>query len=316
MRRLLLIAAVVVTSWGCETGVEAIRLAEEPFTLYGFLSTSADTQFVRVVPIEADIDNTQERPIDATVTLTNLQTMQVDTWSLSTLQYDDGSYGYIFFSSAPFVAGQTYRLAATASDARTSSVVVKALESLPVFQDTGVIIERGDELTVRHGFFTPVGDVSPNEARVTYRVRANRVGAAVEDVVLTSPASAFEQVNVSINPNPFWRIQISLSDDRFRLAQALRERGEVATLDQCIVIESIEVRILAVDETWLALQEIEGDLITDPLAFSNVENGLGFVGSGGVTTKQWAPFEFYVQAADMLLPGGPNTFTNYQPDCR
>ena len=68
--------ALVLLAGACDNTVQPFAEdADALFTLSGFLSTAADTQFVRVIPLRQSLSADDEAlPLGAEVTLTELQT--------------------------------------------------------------------------------------------------------------------------------------------------------------------------------------------------------------------------------------------------
>src|SRR5690606_20140904 len=86
------------------------------FTIFGYLDTAYDTQFVRVIPFRRDIGGTESEELDAVVTSTELESSTVHEWQDSVITFEDGSIGHVF--SAPFrpIPGRTYRFMVELSD--------------------------------------------------------------------------------------------------------------------------------------------------------------------------------------------------------
>jgi hypothetical protein len=74
-------SAVVATSWallicsvaGCDDSFQPLEIHDRNFSMYGVLEVGADTQWIRVMPVR-DSAFTSPGPLDATVTMENLET--------------------------------------------------------------------------------------------------------------------------------------------------------------------------------------------------------------------------------------------------
>ncbi|MEX2601529.1 MAG: hypothetical protein WD355_07780 [Balneolaceae bacterium] len=91
------------------------------FSIYGYLDASADTQWVRIMPIREDL-LLEPGPIDAIVTLEHVETGESVIMNDSLFAYAHEAYAYNFWTTMKLKAEQTYRITATRSDGASSHV--------------------------------------------------------------------------------------------------------------------------------------------------------------------------------------------------
>lgn len=131
------------------------------FSIYGYLDASADTQWVRVMPVREDLFF-EPRPLDATVTLEHAESGESVVMVDSLFSYFQG-YAWNFSSVMNIEPGQTYTITAEYRDGRASRATVQLPEDFPTpvieiaeSQGEDMVIIKGvnhlaDVLAVYHG---------------------------------------------------------------------------------------------------------------------------------------------------------------------
>lgn len=253
-----------MVSAGCQEDVTFITGSPEPFELYGYLDPTADTQKVRIFPIEDRLAPNNGEPIDAVVTSKNLQTGEAVRWRDSLVAYDDGTYGYLFWAPFRAISGHTYHLAAQRSDGMESGSVIQIV-GLPELGEPIV----DDQVTLPVLFDGP--QTRLRSLVLDYEIR---YGWCVSEFATFSfhptvvPTSSGFRVDVRLTEN---RQEIKKSLDRFR-------RWQVA---HGLVLERITLNAVAVDAQWSPPNgTFDPEVLIDPNAMTNVRNGFGFVSSG------------------------------------
>lgn len=116
-----------------------------PFSLFGFLDASVDTQRVRVSPLRKQIDSFTEMP-EMTVTLENLETGKTAVMkdSLYQIFFPSGINAPTAWTTMKLDYGQTYRLKAERPDGAASSVPVTIPDDFPTprLEVSGDVIDR------------------------------------------------------------------------------------------------------------------------------------------------------------------------------
>jgi hypothetical protein len=115
----------------CDSSFEPIQENDRYiYSIYGYLDAAADTQWVRVMPVHEKLFAGPE-PIDATVTLENLESGESQVMNDSLFQYAANTYAWNFWTPMELEPTGTYRLTAERSDGVTSHVTVTLPESFP-----------------------------------------------------------------------------------------------------------------------------------------------------------------------------------------
>ena len=132
---MLLLAATVAA--GCDDTF--VPFAENPlgaYSVFGYLDTTADTQWIRVMPIRQTLVAGPE-PIDAVVTLEHVETGRVVTLHDSAFAFVDRRldavlYAHNFWTTEPIDPEQTYILTATRSDGAETTATVEMPREPPI----------------------------------------------------------------------------------------------------------------------------------------------------------------------------------------
>lgn len=99
------------------------------FSIYGYLDASADTQWVRVMPVREDLFP-EPKPIDAIVTLEHIETGESVVMNDSLFSFFQG-YVLNFWTTMKLHPEQTYRITAERSDGKTSHARVQLPPDYP-----------------------------------------------------------------------------------------------------------------------------------------------------------------------------------------
>lgn len=101
------------------------------FTIYGFLDASADTQWVRVMPVRENLYPGRD-PIDAIVTLEHVESGSSVVMNDSLFGYFHDRYAWNFWTTWELHPEQTYRLTAERSDGKSSYAEVSLPKDFPI----------------------------------------------------------------------------------------------------------------------------------------------------------------------------------------
>ena len=288
--RCVLVAGLAVPIWtGCEEDITAVVGTDQVFTIYGVLTPEADTQWVRVFPIEPTLEPSPPEPIDARVTSVNEQTGETVTWTDVILQDERGRVGYYYW--APFQArhGHTYRLTVERSDGARSHVTV------PVPPLTEIV--QSSISTVSSVILTLAVPDAPllNRLEVAYRVKFG-FGEGTE---LTFPVDYSDQL---IQRGGAWLIPIDMTKDYQDVRELLRT---TLRFDPSfgVVLQYLSVRLMVTNAAWDPPGgAFDPNVLVQPETMSNVENGFGFVGAGYRLSRSWLPDSFATVRAGFRLP--------------
>lgn len=105
--------------------------SESPFSMYGFLDASADTQWVRVIPIREQVDMPPEIP-EMNVSIENLETGEVVNMKDSLFQFRQEFNVVNSWSTFDIKPEETYRLAGELPNGFTSRVTVTTPKDFPM----------------------------------------------------------------------------------------------------------------------------------------------------------------------------------------
>lgn len=235
--------------FGCEQTFEPLQKSDDYyFSIYGYLDASADTQWVRVIPLREGIDQLPDVS-GVTVTLQHLETGDSVVMRDTLFQFFHDASAWNFWTSLDLLPEHTYRLIAEHTDGRSSSVEVTLPTefSVPVFDEQSGILRVFDvELLA--------------DVQTRYIVRFEQLG---RDYTVSFP---YRQ-----NISPY-------SSTEYRVL--LRPGADQAYLDEYYAggtILSRQIFVAAAGPGWpdfIALDEI---IETLPDGISNVENGVGYM---------------------------------------
>ncbi len=281
---LLLAASVLI---GCETAVDPLVGEERPFTIWGLLNAGADTQAVRVFPIEDEPGIDRPRVIDATVSTTDLTTGERREWTHRAVRYPGGDVGHVFWAAFRAQNGHRYRLEVTRSDGQASRATV----TMP--DEIDVTIERTE---TSPKVFAYVRGRIPNLLGVEMRYEATNLpplNAWPPDRTIHPPV--FFPVEVSYQGegeriDGGWRFDIDMAEDYEVVRDAYRRNCLITAGAPDIALRRVEFHFIAADSAWNPPGgAFDPDLLVEPGAFSNVENGYGFFGAGEIVAVRWTP---------------------------
>ena len=276
---------------GCSETVDPTLEAEQAFTVYGYFNPRSDTQAVRVIPIGERIDEMTSRT--AEVVSTDLLTGEARAWQDSLVSFEDGSRGHVFF--APFRAAyeHTYRLDVAGPDgtdpAHAETDVPPEVVPVRLAPEFGYRdLERFIDLPVRW-----TGAPQLYAVEVFYHVQPFKDFAFVgEPQVIRVPYGGAQEVNGE------WVVRVAFLRD----AETVSERVDRPAGSR-VVLRYMEVRAFVASEAWRPSGGVfDEDLLVQPGAFSNVENGFGFVGGGYADSLLWLPDEEVLEQSGYLVP--------------
>jgi hypothetical protein len=282
-RLLLALGVCAFVLAGCEEDVTAVLNTAYPFEVYGLLNPTADTQYVRVFPIEGRLNPSPGAPVDAVVTSTDLSTGQATAWSDSLVAYADGTHGYLFWAAFRPRGGQPYRLDVTRSDGARSSALVTVVRPPEL---SAPVVGTGVTQTVRLGG----NGAHLRVLEVAYWIKYNWTVHA--DTMVSLPYRELVQVEGDAH-----RVDLLFDDDYLTLRRDLEHRGKYVRAYGVYPLE-IWLRAMVTDAAWDPPGGIfDPEVLIEPGLLSNVENGFGFVGSGYVYERRLRLSEDELKAA-------------------
>ncbi len=270
---LLALAAAAVFA-GCEVVLDPIEESTRYYTMSGYLDTEADTQWVRVEPLDRVVAPSAE-PIDAEVTLVGPQGESVLTQRVVRLGRNPS---HLFWTTADVEPGQAYAVVARRPDGATTTARVRT----PAPDPPPDIFDGADECPAR---MTLASTQRVVDAFVTYRVSA--------------PVRRTIQLDR--------RDKVFRFGDDWVLTAYYGSDALEAGLDPLDVLNpdlSSEMTMAVVTDDWPEDLDLEAALV--PTDSPLVENGLGFVGGATVWRRTFQPgvrVISFIQVAPCFDPG-------------
>lgn len=283
-----LIAAIAVLS-ACEDTVNPFVDSDDYFTVFGYLDTASDTQYVRVIPLRKNLGGKGQFEIDAIVTTTPVENGRPITWRDSVITTTDGYIMHVFYAAFRPIPAWTYRLRVERSDGKSTlaETTVPAASGVSV-SEPYMTIEGLNQRVLWDNV-----DFPPFRVEVWYRFLPTSPNAAfVEGVV------PYEDIGEPRNENT-WEIVAKLTRDS---NERLPELGPVE--GNVLMLVAIGMRLAVTDEKWRPPDGIfDPDVVVQPGVFSNVLNGFGFFGSINQYTVEWTLDEETIKQLGYRFPG-------------
>jgi len=266
--------AIALGSLGCDsTELDPFQNDGRYYSVYGFLKDGDASHAIRVIPVRRQPERitTQHDPrvqIDAFVTTTDTTTGEVVNWTHVLTRLEDGSYGHIYHASFNVKANHTYRLEILRND----GITTRAETTVPLLTHTRVqssqLIFDADSSMYQDMFLPNIN--SPWSIEVVYHFAFS-----------TPTRIAYDRDGESVEGEG-WKFRIDYARDIGLIAE---QRG--------IPVEAVEwaamgVKALVQDRKWDPPQDIfDPEILAQPGALSNVENGYGFFGSVAIFQDSW-----------------------------
>jgi len=286
---------------GCEEEVVGALNTEYPFSLWGVLNPLADTQFVRVFPVEATLAPGLPVPLDARFVSMDLATGEEHTWRDSLFVDSSGAVGHVFYAPFQVVWEHTYRIEVTKAGGRTSTAEVE----IPVRANL-TLREPNTEGGVRLD-----GVVTGNPPRL-FR---SEVEFYVRYIVGFTPPPIqmpiYEYVRYAL---PFddrlrrtgegWAVSVDLDEAYFAVAFEVRKDPDFVSSGG-ITLLLVTFRTVVANDAWAPPDGVFDPLVLiQPGTLENVENGFGFIAGGYRLSRSWTlPLD--VVAQTNFVPNQP-----------
>lgn len=289
---LLLIGPLI----GCEEDVIAVLGTDRPYSLYGVISPQLDSQWVRVFPIEDRLEPDTTTRLGGQFVSTDLTTGEQHVWRDSVILDSFDQTAHVYW--APFTAeyGHAYELVVTHTNGAASKVTVdvppltEVVVQEPEISSIGVripVLIRGDaprllnvEVVYAVGF-RPAGNETPT---------SDLVPIPYQEGLFETPEG--------------WIIPIRLDNDFEAVVDTLIDRIN-NPIDRSfgVLLNSMTLRLIVANDEWNPPGgKFDVDVLVQPGALSNVENGFGFVGAGYRHAHRWNPDPAAARLAGFRAP--------------
>lgn len=251
----LFLIVLCVANISCDQTFDPIKESNYHFSINGYLDATADTQWVRVMPLRDSLLY-EPGPINATVTLEEIGSDNSTTMNDSLFRYLEGggTYAQMFWTTLDVKPEHTYRLTAETQSGEISS---SAQVTLPSDFPTPMV-ER--ELIYIHNSIDRLGDV-----QAVYFGRDSFTG------------------NVRIKALSHFEAQDTTRTGLDYLTVFIRESEDADELVGFPPVFKTQIFVAAYGPDFPDLGSINKYVLEVPGSFSNVENGLGYL--AGIVSK-------------------------------
>lgn len=279
----LLLSSTALVLSSCDDAVEAVRTDGKAFTLYGYLNPKADTQAVRVFPIDEILEAEDRDQVDGLMTSTNLETGSKVTWRDSLVTYLDNNQGHVFYSPSRVEFDTPYEVNILRS---SDGAITKATTQTPPLVDDSIEIVRDTGTDIEARVLWKDAPRLQN-VKVRYKMLVELLGEIIDTFFLV------DYVAEEVVAGSDWQISLQLDDDARQIFRTLnRPQGSRLTLCE------VNIEALVTNREWNPPNgDYDPDVLVQPGIFSNVENGFGFVGSGYNQTTVWLPDSTQIRGA-------------------
>lgn len=264
----------------CEASVDPILQTDRNFTMYGTLSSSADTQTVRVYPIGARLEPTPGEKLGATFTSENLSTGQVRTWNDSVHTEPDGQRVHVFWSTFSAEQGNEYRLQVSSAERGTTYA---ELTVPPDVEPVGLPAELNPGRVIKRIRIPGAAPEVADPATVIYNLKFD----AASPPQGVSPSATLDKTTLEapvVEEDGTWFVEIPLDKHFEQLDRRYDDQRKIDP-NYGIFLFGMELKVQVVSEGWtIPGRELTADLVVQPGVRSNVINGFGFVGAGYTQT--------------------------------
>lgn len=269
------IIMIVLLLFSCHESFEPLLENETaPFSIYGFLDTSADTQWIRIAPLRQQIDMPPEKP-EMLVRLEHIESGHSQIMKDSLFLRADGFNYLNAWSNINIEPAQTYRLTVTRLDGLQSHVTVSTPDEFP----TPRVLFVDDVARV---FISGIDRLADVHTRWLVRIIAPDSGWDFKRIFWIPHRHRVRHIATSGD----YELRISIVSDFANILEqiVIPPRGEL----QVEVIQK-QIYVASGGPEWNEEIAFLGDLVyAHPDIILNVENGVGYL--IGVTSKA-IPFE-------------------------
>ena len=265
LRKLLFFLVLTTIGVSCEHSFEPIKVNDNAqFSLYGAFDLSADTQWVRVMPVLDSLVWRTPKPIDAEVRLIHTSSGEETILNDSLFVFPKGYFAWNFWTSNQLIEGEEYRLIAEDSEGNQSSATFHMPMNFP-------------DPTVEYSYITERGRVYGSGVDTLV------VADGIYDITINRGGELETEYGVRISH--LKEVQYGSNGDFEFLIHDLRAIAEKFSVRQNdIGILYREMEVASGNEDWPDVADLVQDEIILPQINSNVVNGTGVV--VGIVSKR------------------------------
>lgn len=255
-----LILLVVFAISSCNDTFEPLQPNDKyAFSMYGTLDVTADTQWVRVMPIGERLFNNIPDPNGTVVTLKNLESNISVTLEDSLFEFGGPAYVWNYYTTMQLEPETMYELKAVAPDGRSSSATVKTPKRL-------IIPQVEYNMTAERGQVEGITDQNLVVAEVTYWAQF------LDDM---GNWTDYEKYVISVLRNA--SVIPIRSIFRFTFESRTLLNRAVGVPFSRIRVDNVYVRVATADSVWPSYMDLTDEEAVMPDVVSNVEFGTGYI---------------------------------------
>jgi len=275
---ILLVAALLFAA--CEDTVHPIIESDRQLTLWGTFDMNADRQYLRVVPIREILDVRISEAPELNVTSTDLDLGEQVEWRDSTIIFQNGNPGLLFFADLKVVPTHTYRIEVSSPEL---PLVTSAETTIPAIPEAEIFPERVLRFVSPSGFtISGLQDLTWHDVRqYPYQIEHWYRFLEFGNLGFIDYKLPFIPPEITYNPG---------LDDLDMTLNLVRHRDSIQKY-----INLAQVRLVGLGQTITVLDDafvppggvFDPELLAQPGTMSNVENGFGFLGAVGRFSIEW-----------------------------
>lgn len=261
----LTLISLFITLSSCTDNFQALQDNDQyHFSMYGYLDASADTQWVRVSPAREQVEVTLEVP-DMAVTIENLDTGDTIVMNDSLFQNRGASY-LNFWTTEPIEHNQTYRLVAARPTGGKSQAIVAVPDEIPT--PLVIIQQFFGQPTTYQVLVDDNVHVADVQSKWYVRIHASDLDEKrVFSFAYRNTAETIDTYGGAYS----YHLQPEKELEEIEKQVVLPQEGEIEVIYRQIYVASS-------DSEWSSeISSIDDITYALPGAFSNVENGVGFL---------------------------------------
>lgn len=255
--------------------------SEAPFSLFGYLDASADTQWVRVTPIRGQIDLSANAP-DINVILEDLETGHSESLIDSLFLFGDGFHILNAWNTTDMLKPNgSYRITAERPDGASSRATITMPPDFPTPR-----LELYPDVKIAYLFINGVENLIDAQIRSRARIIAPSAGWNYVDVFWTSLSEIAREIQVLPTPGSY---VVRMSTGAWRNVRPHLTAPPAGWDDLTIEYLDSQVFVASGGPEWREeFRGLDDYRYSLPEAISNVESGTGYM--FGIVSKS-VPFK-------------------------
>lgn len=279
----VLVVAVALPLAGCTEDVDATLGTDVAFSVYGVLTPAADTQWVRVFPVEPTLVPAPPEALGAVVRSFDETTGEELRWRDTVMTATDAgpgeAFGYFYWAAFRAAYGHTYRIEV----AREGRAVARAVARMPERSELEVLPAASQQTSTVTALVRGTASHFLN-VRVIYDIRYGPVASAGMRRIQRYDGAA-------LPAEGGWQLRIDLGEDQREIENFLRA-NRIYDLSYGVELRHMTLQLVVADPAWDPPGggfDFDPNVLVEPHLLTNVSGGFGFVGAGYRLDHTWLP---------------------------